>query len=96
MSHKKYLSVVFVLCCASFLYGCSLLDKSYDIKVKNMLDVNLAVKIDGVVEGVVPPGGEIVINDVEKGSHFLQGEADGYNTIERHIDLDKDFVWTVY
>ena len=47
-------------------------------------------------DALVLPGGEIVIKDVEKGSHFLQGEADGYNTIERQIDLDKDFVWTVY
>ena len=96
MSHRRYLSTVLIIFCVSFLSACEVVDETYTITVRNQLDADLTVKLDGVFKGTVAPDGELVIKDVDGGTHLLQGEAEGYEPLAREVDLERDFTWVIY
>lgn len=96
MAHRRHFPTVLIAFCILFLYSCSLEEDTFTITVRNGSDMDLTVTLDGVVQGIVSPGEELAIRDVEVGTHLLQAEAEGYALVERNVDLEQDFVWTVY
>ena len=96
MIHRKYLLVALALCCALILFACAESEDTYTIRVRNELDEELTIKIDGEFMGVVPAGGELIIKNIEEGNHLLEAESEGYEPIERWEKIDRNFVWTIY